>query len=102
MGEGSRGDEEAGIALVQQARIGAKWIACDCLGPDTRPPVLTPAFLSEAETYYLRRLTGADRLSIVPNVPSFASRRPIAFRRSARPILRPIPRKAISKCCGQP
>lgn len=47
--------------LVQQARIGAKWIACDCLGPDCSPPILTPAFLSEAETYYLRRLTSAKR-----------------------------------------
>src|SRR3546814_16623140 len=30
-GKGSRHDEEAGIMLVQQARIGEKWIACDCL-----------------------------------------------------------------------
>src|SRR3546814_6014228 len=28
-GKGSRHDEEAGIMLVQQARIGEKWIACD-------------------------------------------------------------------------
>ncbi|USI75123.1 hypothetical protein [Sphingomonas morindae] len=61
IGEGSRHDEDAGIMLVQQARIGAKWIACDCLGAETSPPILTPAFLSEAETYYLRRLTNAKR-----------------------------------------
>lgn len=60
-GEGSRPDEDAGITLVQQARIGAKWIACDCLGTDRLPPILTPAFLSEAETYYLRRLTSTKR-----------------------------------------
>ncbi|MGB3930824.1 MAG: hypothetical protein WBL20_17910, partial [Sphingobium sp.] len=53
VGEGSRQDEDAGITLVQQARIGGKWLACDCLGVDCTPPVLTPAFLSEAETYYL-------------------------------------------------
>lgn len=61
IGEGSRHDEDAGITLVQQARIGAKWIACDCLGADRAPPILTPAFLSEAETYYLRRLTSTKR-----------------------------------------
>src|SRR3546814_14019789 len=55
-GKGSRHDEEAGIMLVQQARIGEKWIACDCLQSGESPPLLTPAFLSEAETYYLRRL----------------------------------------------
>ena len=47
--------------LVQQARIGAKWIACDCLGDRNSPPILTPAYLSEAETFYLRRLTGSKR-----------------------------------------
>lgn len=57
VGEGSHRDEIAGINLVQQARIGLKWIACGCLGRDKAPPVLTPAYLSEAETYYLRRLT---------------------------------------------
>jgi hypothetical protein len=60
-GEGSRADEEAGIVLVQQARIGGRWIACDCLPADAPPPILTPAFLSEAETYYLRRLTSSGR-----------------------------------------
>src|SRR3546814_9123405 len=60
-GKGSRHDEEAGIMLVQQARIGEKWIACDCLQSGESPPILTPAFLSEAETYYLRRLTSTDR-----------------------------------------
>lgn len=69
VGLGSRGDEEAGIMLVQQARIGEKWLACDCLGPDEPPPILTPAFLSEAETYYLRRLTSASRPEHHPSCP---------------------------------
>ena len=60
-GEGSTRDERAGITLVQNARIGHRWIACDCLGGDKPPPILTPAFLSEAETYYLRRLTRSKR-----------------------------------------
>lgn len=109
MGEGSRGDEEAGIALVQQARIGAKWIACDCLGPDTRPPVLTPAFLSEAETYYLRRLTGADRPEHRPQCPFFreqATNRISEIRTPHSPadppegyfeVLRPAPEKLAQK-----
>src|SRR3546814_9943121 len=60
-GKGSRHDKEAGIMLVQQARIGEKWIACDCLQSGESPPILTLAFLYEAATYYLRRLTSTDR-----------------------------------------
>ncbi|OQW70884.1 MAG: hypothetical protein BVN33_16745 [Proteobacteria bacterium ST_bin13] len=71
VGDGSRHDEDAGITLVQQARIGAKWIGCDCLGTDRAPPILTPAFLSEAETYYLRRLTSAKRPEHLSDCPFF-------------------------------
>lgn len=70
-GNGSRADEEAGITLVQNARIGAKWIACDCLPDDAAPPILTPAFLSEAETYYLRRLTSTKRPEHREDYPFF-------------------------------
>lgn len=71
VGAGSPGDEEAGITLVQNARIGAKWIACDCLPDDEPPPILTPAFLSEAETYYLRRLTSGKRPDHRADCPFF-------------------------------
>ena len=57
--------------LVQQARLGEKWIACDCLAPEAAPPILTPAFLSEAETYYLRRLTSPNRPEHLPDCPFF-------------------------------
>ncbi|KAK0351593.1 hypothetical protein LTR94_024350, partial [Friedmanniomyces endolithicus] len=70
-GSGSRADEDAGITLVQNARIGAKWIACDCLAAGEPPPILTPAFLSEAETYYLRRLTSAKRPEHREDCPFF-------------------------------
>jgi hypothetical protein len=70
-GTGSRADEDAGITLVQNARIGAKWIACDCLAVGAPPPILTPAFLSEAETYYLRRLTSAKRPEHREDCPFF-------------------------------
>ncbi|AOR80630.1 hypothetical protein BES08_27735 (plasmid) [Novosphingobium resinovorum] len=36
IGEGTETDEKAGIMLVQQARIGQRWIACGCLGADMR------------------------------------------------------------------
>src|SRR3546814_9698069 len=57
--------------LGQQARIGERWIACDGLSADAPPPILTPAFLSEAETYYLRRLTSTDRPEHHPDCPFF-------------------------------
>ncbi|RIA46402.1 hypothetical protein DFR49_0943 [Hephaestia caeni] len=60
-GDGNHHDEETGVVLVQQARLGERWIACDCLGPGAAPPLMTPAYLSEAETFYLRRLTGNGR-----------------------------------------
>ncbi|TVV76945.1 hypothetical protein [Sphingomonas solaris] len=71
VGEGSRQDEKAGITLVQNARIGHRWIACGCLGRDALPPILTPAFLSEADTYYLRRLTSTKRPEHRPDCPFF-------------------------------
>lgn len=71
IGQGSRADEDAGIMLVQQARIGERWIACDCLDDGEAPPILTPAFLSEADTYYLRRLTSAKRPEHRANCPFF-------------------------------
>src|SRR3546814_1342605 len=57
--------------LVQQARIGERWIACDCLADGEAPPILTPAFLSEADTYYLRRLTSPKRPEHRTDCPFF-------------------------------
>lgn len=105
VGRGSRQDEAAGITLVQQARIGEKWLACDCLGAQGPPPILTPAFLSEAETYYLRRLTGAKRPEHLPDCPFFrdqATNRITEARNTQTPadppagyfeVLRPAPEK---------
>ncbi|MDE8652841.1 hypothetical protein [Novosphingobium album (ex Liu et al. 2023)] len=108
-GTGSRWDEEAGITLVQQARIGEKWIACDCLSPEHPPPILTPAFLSEAETYYLRRLTSLGRPEHHPDCPFFreqATNRLSEVRTHENPaepptgyfeVLRPAPEKLAQK-----
>lgn len=60
-GGNRRGDEMVGVRIVQRAKMFDRWIACDCLGDEARPPILSPAYLTEAETYYLRRLTGEGR-----------------------------------------
>ena len=59
-GEGSNREEDAAVTLAQQARKHRYWLACSCRGDgtSTRAPMLTFNYLSEAETYYLRRLTG--------------------------------------------
>ncbi|MCJ2180080.1 hypothetical protein [Novosphingobium album (ex Hu et al. 2023)] len=58
VGSGSDADHRAAVSLVVTARENAQWIACDCLSHEQTPPLISPAYLSEAETYYLRRLTG--------------------------------------------
>lgn len=105
VGEGSFHDEQAGVTLVQNARIGQRWIACSCLGPDAAPPILTPAYLSEAETYYLRRLTSPKRPEHRPDCPFFrdqATNRITEVRSSNTPtdppvghfeVLRPAPER---------
>jgi len=57
LGQGSEADHRASVSLVVTARENGKWLACDCLGEDGTPPLLSPAYLSSQETYYLRRLT---------------------------------------------
>lgn len=108
-GEGTVRDEQAGITLVQQARIGAKWIACDCLDAAEPPPILTPAFISEHETFYLRRLTGSKRPEHRSECPFFrdqATNRITEIRNPQTPsdspdgffeVLRPAPEKLAQK-----
>jgi hypothetical protein len=56
-GDGDDADHRASVTLVVAARDTHQWLACDCLGNDGPPPLMSPAYLSIAETYYLRRLT---------------------------------------------
>lgn len=56
-GKGSEADHRASVSLVVTSRENGKWIACDCLAEDRPPPIMSPAYLSFQETYYLRRLT---------------------------------------------
>ncbi|WP_313808112.1 hypothetical protein [Sphingobium sp.] len=108
-GQGDHHDEEAGILLIQQARIGEKWIACDCLEEGQAPPILTPAYLSEAETYYLRRLTSTKRPEHRTDCPFFrdsATNRITEVRSPLNPaeppagffeVLRPAPENLAQK-----
>src|SRR3546814_2359497 len=95
--------------LGQQARIGGRCIACDCLSADAPPPILTPAFLSEAETYYLRRLTSVNRPEHRADCPFFrdqATNRLSEVRTQESPadpptgyfeVLRPAPEKLAQR-----
>ena len=58
-GVGDDADHRASVMLVVTARDNNQWLACDCLDADAAPPLMSPAYLSIAETYYLRRLTSA-------------------------------------------
>jgi hypothetical protein len=59
-GQGDSQDEKTALILVRHARKHGLWIACDCKG-DASPPMLSPALLTGADTYYLRRLTARTR-----------------------------------------
>ena len=69
--EGTEEDEKIGVRLVQHAKTFELWLACECLGSQAAPPLLSPAYLSEAETYYLRRLTGSERPEHRQDCPFF-------------------------------
>ncbi len=88
-GEGTDADHRASVTMVVKARTHGQWIACDCLGADTPPPLMSPAYLSEAETYYLRRLTSErqKRPEHENDCPFFREQAPQRFRekRSAVP-----------------
>ena len=59
-GRGDHRDEEAALMLVRHARKNGQWIACDCQG-ELATPMLSPAWLTGADTYDLRRLTARSR-----------------------------------------
>lgn len=82
VGKGSETDEKIGVMLVHRAKMFERWLACDCLGSSKRPPLLSPAYLSEAETFYLRRLTGEGRPEHLPECPFFRDQ--AAFEREQR------------------
>lgn len=68
-GTGTDADEGSAVDFVRAVKLHHYWLACDCLGEDVRPPLLSPVLLTEAETYYLRRLTGTGRPEHRANCP---------------------------------
>jgi hypothetical protein len=94
MGEGSEADHRASVTVVVKAREAERWIACDCLGEEADPPLLSPAYLSEAETYYLRRLTAEGRPEHRHDCPFHRDQAPPRLREraaaaSARSLVEP-------------
>ena len=91
-GHGEDSDHRASVILVVKARDHQQWMACDCLGSEVPPPLLSPAYLSEAETYYLRRLTSArqHRPEHDTGCPFFREQAPGRFREKATAIPRVI------------
>lgn len=82
----------ASVIMVVKARDHHQWIACDCLGEGTDPPLLSPAYLSEAETYYLRRLTSIRQRRPEHDVdcPFFREQAPPRIREKATATPRTI------------
>lgn len=60
-GNAEKREESDAVALVKRARAFDLWIACNCRQAERIFPLMTPAYLTTARTYYLRRLTGGDR-----------------------------------------
>lgn len=84
-GQGSESDHRASVSLVVTAREHHKWIACDCQGDKPHPPLLSPAYLSFQETYYLRRLT--SRPAHKRRCPFFLPQAPDRIRETANDTL---------------
>ena len=91
-GDGEDSDHRASVIMVVKARDHHQWIACDCLGDAADPPLLSPAYLSEAETYYLRRLTSIRQRRPEHHVdcPFFREQAPPRIREKATATPRTI------------
>jgi len=70
-GAGTSDDEKVAVQLVRSVKMYERWLACDCLGDDVRPPLMSPAYMSEVRTYYIRRLIGGDRPAHVASCPFY-------------------------------
>ena len=84
-GRGSEADHRASVSLVSTARENHKWIACDCLGAEQPPPLMSAAYLSFQETYYLRRLT--SRPGHEPGCPFHLPQAPPRIRETVKDSL---------------
>lgn len=89
-GQGDHIDEKHALVLVRHARKTHQWLACDCRGPMTTP-MLSPALLTEADTYYLRRLTGRTRIEHLVSCPFFRAQILATATKSDRSPARGVP-----------
>lgn len=87
-GDGNEADHRASRTLVVKARHSNQWIACGCRGEDCTPPLLSPSYLSEAETYYLRRLTSEkqSRPEHRTNCPFYREQAPQRIREKSSAV----------------
>lgn len=90
MGAGTEADHRASVTVVVKAREADRWFACDCLGDEADPPLLSPAYLSEAETYYLRRLTAEGRPEHRDGCPFHRDPAPSRLREAPAMAARPL------------
>ncbi|MFB0614068.1 hypothetical protein [Aurantiacibacter poecillastricola] len=84
-GKGDDADHRASVSLVVTSRENGKWLACDCLAQDRSPPIMSPAYLSFQETYYLRRLTA--RPGHNPKCPFYMPQAPQRIRETGNDAL---------------
>lgn len=104
VGEGSETDEKVGVQLVRHAKTFELWFACDCLGAVEKPPLLSPAYLSMASTYYLRRLTGEGRPEHLIDCPFYRDQADYVRERQRdepRPLAPPDGLFAVLKPLGE-
>lgn len=89
-GQGDHIDEQHALVLVRHARKTRQWLACDCRG-SASTPMLSPALLTEADTYYLRRLTGRSRVEHIASCPFYRAQVLATATKSDRSPARGIP-----------
>ena len=87
-GHGSAAEEQIGVDLVQQLKARNRWLACDCLGETALPPLLAPVYITEAQTYCLRRLD-RDRPAHLQTCPFYRDQ---VIRTPAQQVNRAAPR----------
>jgi hypothetical protein len=79
-GKGTQADHEKAVFAVHQARFRGEWLLCDCRPPEMPPPIIAPAYLGAAETFFLRRLVGPKRTTHDSNCPFFREPAPVRPR----------------------
>ena len=80
-GKGTDADHQKAVFTVHQARFRGEWLLCDCRPDDMTPPVIAPAYLGAAETFFLRRLVGPKRTTHDEKCPFYREPAPVRPRK---------------------